>query len=206
MMQILSGNRKKGEPGYTAAEKKRRALITAGLFAIPLAVYFTAWIILGTRETVWTVITAVSCLPACRAMVGLIMIFRVPAPDPALQERLLARRGRLTMAFEMYLTFYEKNAAVEAGVFCGNSVVLLSTNPKTDGSYIAGNVTEILKTNGYRADVKVVSSEKTFTERMDAMNENYDSYHEGLKDRRDERYEGFSRDEIIRDLVLRLAL
>ena len=41
---------------------------------------------------------------------------------------------------------------------------------------------------------------------MDAMNENYDSYHEGLKDRRDERYEGFSRDEIIRDLVLRLAL
>ena len=37
---------KKGEFGYVAAEKKRKFLITAILFAVPLLIFFTAMIYL----------------------------------------------------------------------------------------------------------------------------------------------------------------
>ena len=43
---------KKGDFGYFSSEKKRRLLITAGLFSLPLLVFFVAWAVNGTRMTV----------------------------------------------------------------------------------------------------------------------------------------------------------
>ena len=65
----------KGNYGYFQQEKKRRLLITLGLFAIPLAVFFGGLLYYGKRETVLTVISIVGCLPACRSMVNLIMVW-----------------------------------------------------------------------------------------------------------------------------------
>ena len=53
---------KKGDFGYFSSEKKRRLLITAGLFSLPLLVFFVAWAVNGTRMTVWTVLTVVGCI------------------------------------------------------------------------------------------------------------------------------------------------
>ena len=53
---------KKGDFGYFNSEKKRRLLITAGLFSLPLLIFFVAWAVNGTRMTVWTVLTVVGCL------------------------------------------------------------------------------------------------------------------------------------------------
>ena len=38
---------KKGDFGYFSSEKKRRLLITAGLFSLPLLVFFVAWAVNG---------------------------------------------------------------------------------------------------------------------------------------------------------------
>ena len=43
---------KKGDFGYFNSEKKRRLLITAGLFSLPLLIFFVAWAVNGTRMTV----------------------------------------------------------------------------------------------------------------------------------------------------------
>ena len=67
---------RKGDYGYLASEKKKRILITAILFAVPLGIFFSAMIYFKTRLTIWTVIAVVGCLPACKSMVSLIMIFR----------------------------------------------------------------------------------------------------------------------------------
>lgn len=49
----------KGEFGYFRSEKKRRLIITAILFAVPLFIFFTSWIYFKTRMTVWTVVSVV---------------------------------------------------------------------------------------------------------------------------------------------------
>lgn len=64
----------KGEWGYFKSEKKRRMIITAVLFAVPLFIFFTSWIYFKTRMTIWTVVAVVGCLPACKSAVSLIMI------------------------------------------------------------------------------------------------------------------------------------
>ena len=85
---------KKGDFGYFNSEKKRRLLITAGLFSLPLLIFFVAWAVNGTRMTVWTVLTVVGCLPGCKSMVSLIMILlRHPMAYLAEQSQKIIRKN-----------------------------------------------------------------------------------------------------------------
>ena len=78
---------RKGDYGYFRAEKKKQLLITFLLFAVPLGIFFSAWAYHGSRLTIWTVISVVGCLPACKALVNLIMILRCRPLDESLYRK-----------------------------------------------------------------------------------------------------------------------
>ena len=200
------GKIQKGEIGYFACEKKKRFLRTLLFFSVPLLIFFSMWIYLKSRETIWTVIAVVGCLPACRVMVGLIMMLPRKPVSPETYARIQSHQGRLVMAYEMYMTFYEKSARIDALAVCGNTAALYSTDEKADAAYMEKHAEEILSQNGYRTDIKLIKNEKIFLDRLDAMNENYDSLQASVKPRKDERYPDLSRDEIVRRLLLDLCL
>jgi len=116
----------KGNFGYFKSEKKRRLIITAILFAVPLFIFFTSWIYFKTRMTVWTVVAVVGCLPACKSMVSLIMILKCRPMDAGLYQKIQEHQGSLDMAYELYMTFYEKSAYIDAVAVCGNTVAAYS--------------------------------------------------------------------------------
>lgn len=196
----------KGEFGYIAAEKKRKLIITAILFAVPLLIFFTALIYFKTRLTIWTVIAVVGCLPACKMLVNLIMLFRCPSMDKDIYRQISEHSGSLVMSYEMYMTFYEKSAFIDAFAICGNLVVGYSSDPKIDADFMETEAQKILKGNGYRANVKIFKELKPFLERLDSMNEHKDSLEEGIRFRPDERYPELSRNELIRHTILAICL
>ena len=116
----------KGNFGYFRSEKRRRLIITAILFAVPLFIFFTSWFYFKTRMTIWTVVTVVGCLPACKSMVNLIMILKCRPMDAGLYQKIHEHQGSLDMAYELYMTFYEKSAYIDAAAVCGNTVVAYS--------------------------------------------------------------------------------
>lgn len=196
----------KGEFGYIAAEKKRKLLLTAILFAVPLFIFFTALIYFKTRMTIWTVITVVGCLPACKMLVNLIMLFRSPSLDPETYQKIAAHTGELVMSYEMYMTFYEKSAFIDAFAICGNLVVGYSSDPKIDTAFMEAEAQKILKGNGYRTTVKIFTDLKPFLDRLDTMNDHRESLEEGIKFRPDERYPDLNRNQLIRHTILAICL
>ena len=197
---------KKGQFGCIAAEKKRKLIITAILFAVPLLIFFTAFLYYKTRLTIWTVVAVVGCLPACKMMVNLIMLFRSPSMEKSVYEQIQEHCGDLVMSYEMYMTFYEKSAFIDAFAICGNLVVGYSSDPKIDVAFMENEAQKILKGNGYRATVKIFKDLKPFLERLDSMNEHRESLEEGIKFRPDERYPELSRNELIRHTILAICL
>ena len=85
----------KGNFGYFRSEKRRRLIITAILFAVPLFIFFTSWFYFKTRMTVWTVVTVVGCLPACKSMVNLIMILKCRPMDAGLYQKIHEHQGSM---------------------------------------------------------------------------------------------------------------
>lgn len=197
---------RKGDPGYFAAEKKRRLLITVLLFAVPLLIFFSAWIYHKSRLTIWTVVAVVGCLPACKSLVGVIMIFRCRPMDLKIYREISSHAGSLVMSYEMFMTFYEKSAHIDAFAICGNQVVGYSSDPKIDAEFMASEAQKIVRKNGYKVTIKILKDLRPFLERLDSMNEHREALEEGIRFTPDERYPDLSRNELIKHTILAICL
>lgn len=197
---------RKGDFGYFSKEKKKRFLITLIMFAVPLFIFFSSWAYFDTRKTIWTVIAVVGCLPACKSMVSLIMILLRHPMDKELYEKIRQHQGELTMSYEMYMTFYEKSAYIDAFAICGNTVVGYSSDAKIDCEFMAREAQKIIRKNGYKVDVKILKEMKPYLERLDTMNKNKASLEEGIKFTPDSRYPELSRNEMIKHTILAICL
>ena len=114
--------------------------------------------------------------------------------------------GSLDMAYELYMTFYEKSAYIDAAAVCGNTVVAYSSDPKIDASFMETNSQKIIRKNGYKVTVKIFTDLRPFLERLDSMNDHRESLEEGIKFTPDEKYPDLSRNELIRQTILALCL
>lgn len=202
----IFSNSSKGDFGYLSSEKKRRILITSILFAVPLLIFFTALLYFHTRLTIWTVVAVVGCLPACKSLVSLIMIFRARPLDASVYKKISQHAGKLTMSYEMYMTFYEKSASIDAFAICGNVVVGYSSDPKINLAFMEQEAQKILRGNDFKVNVKIFTRLEQFLERLDSMNEHKESLEEDIKFRPDEKYPDLSRDELIKHTILAICL
>ena len=107
---------RKGDYGYLASEKKRRILITAVLFAVPLLIFFSAMLYFHTRLTIWTVIAVVGCLPACKSLVSLIMIFRARQVETSVYRRVHEHAGERIFFTKRHGPFYNKTHQRSSGI------------------------------------------------------------------------------------------
>ena len=73
---------RKGDYGYIQSQKKKRVLYTILTFIAPLSVFFTGLFMKGDRNSVFTVVAVVACLPACKFAVSMIMMFLEKPMDP----------------------------------------------------------------------------------------------------------------------------
>lgn len=196
----------KGNFGYTKSEKKRRLLITLGLFAPSVIILIISSLYYGSRMNIWTVVCVVGCLPGCRSLVNLIMLLKVKPMDRALYEEIRAHQGSLCMGYDLYMTFYEKSAYIEAIAVCGNTVCGYIGDEKADLGYMAENCQKLLRENSFKADVKFLGEKKLFLERLDSMNGHRESLEEGIRFTPDEKYPELSRNELILHTIYALCL
>lgn len=196
----------KGDFGYFAASKKKHALYTAILFAVPLFIFASAWLYFKSRMTVWTVITTVGCIPACKEAVTLIMFLMRKPMKRELYEKISSHAGDLIMSYEMFMTFYEKSGYLDAFAICGNQVVGYTSDNKVDTAFLEQEAQKIIRKNGYKVTVKTLKDLRPYLERLDSMNEHMDSIREGIRFTPDEQYPELSREELIKHTILAICL
>ena len=96
---------RKGDYGYIRREKKKRLLVTLGLFVLPAIVFIVGLVLAdGNKSNIFTVVAVVGCLPGCRAAVGFIMMVMQKSVDKAVYDAIEAKKGKLLMGYEMYHT------------------------------------------------------------------------------------------------------
>lgn len=197
---------KKGNFQYISQEKKRRVLKTV-LFFLPSIILLIAGIVIfDTRENLLTVVAVVSCLPAGKQMVGVIMIFLYRSMDEKQYREIEAHKGTLTMVYETVLTNYEKNTYVDAIAICGNQVVGYTSSEKADLEYVEEHTQKILRHNGFGVKVKILKEYQHFLERLDSLNEHEESLRADIPFTPDERYPDLNREELIRHTILAISL
>ena len=122
----------KGEWGYTDAHKRSQILKTFLFFLIPISIFVLGYVTTGTKRNYFTILAIVGCLPACKEMVNVLMFLKRRSMPKGLYEEIEAHGGKLTRAYELVLTTYEKNYPVHSLVISGNEIAGYTTMKNTD--------------------------------------------------------------------------
>ena len=197
---------KKGTWGYIRYQKKRTFLITFVMFLIPLTIYVTGYIQTKTRLNLFTFVAILGCLPACKSMVGLIMIMMQKPVPSEIYEKARRANGDLVSGYELVFTAYEHPTPISTLIVCGDQVLCYTPDEKTDIPYLEKHITRILTVNGYpSAQVKVLNDFKKYLQRASDICMRQEHYWEGIEFTPDERYPYLSRDELIYHTLLAIS-
>lgn len=199
----------KGEFGYIASQKKMRAVITAVLFAIPIAAFLIAWAYTGKRGNIITVVAIVGILPAARSATSLIMMLRQKNASQHtfdVTEGLCEPVG-VVRGYELTVTAYEGEIPLEAVVVCGNTVACYARESKAKIDFMEKHIMKMLNSNMFSGvKVKIFTDFPHYEERVRQICKDPSIYRKGLSYRPDEQHEGETRDEAVLRIIKDISL
>lgn len=190
---------KKGDKGYIHSQKIKRTLITAGLFALPLGIFFIGLFQTKTRLNLFTFVAIMGCLPACKSVVSMIMMFLQKPMSEEVYEKTSKTVKDGMILYELCFTAYEKTTAVDCLYICGSNIVGYCSSPKAEPAFLEKHLKEILKNSSRSRDVKIFKDLKPFLDRVRTLEKN--------KDPKDPKFQELEKkNEDVRDLLLSVAL
>ena len=196
----------KGQFGYIKYEKKKRILMTAGLFTLPLLIFLTGLWQTGTRKNMFTFVAIMGCLPAAKCAVSMILICMQKSLDPGIYEEMKKHVKDMTVLYESTVSSYEKNISLPCIVISGLNVVCYTDDPKVDASFAENHMKKILQGNGLKANVRIFHELKPFYKRLDEIWPNHKEMEENLPYRPDERYPNLTRNELVMHVLMAISV
>lgn len=161
----------KGCAGYV--DKRKKQLITMAVieFGIVIAIFILGYVQTKTRLNLLTVVAILGCLPASKALVGVITIFPYKSVPNKVRREIDVKGHLLTPVFDTVITSYEKVLPVDCFVISDNIVCGYTHHKKVDAEYAARHIKVMLEQNGYqKVTVKIFQDYTKFIARVEGLN------------------------------------
>lgn len=161
----------KGDAGYIDAQKKKMIMITAAEFAAVGILLLIGYLTEGSRMNILTVVAVLGCLPASKALVGVITIFPYHSVEKKRADEVIGKTDQLTTAFDMVVTSRDKVMQLDCAAISNNTVCGYIHSEKTDPGYLADHIKKILAQNRLgKVSVKIFPDYIAFLTRAEGMN------------------------------------
>lgn len=153
----------KGTPGYLREKLKAEILRTVVYFAIVAAVFLLGYSQTHSKKNLLTVVAVVGCLPACKALVGVITRIPYKTVDPALADEVASKSLHLTAIYDLVVTSTEKIMPIDCMVISHEKVFGYTSGKKVDLQETASYLRKMLQRNDFPGvSVKLYDQYKPF--------------------------------------------
>ena len=162
---------KKGDSGYLNHQLIIEIIKTIVMFSITIGILMLGIFQTGDRMNLLTVVAVVGSLPACKALVGVIVRFPYRSINKEIAEEITSKTEHITIAFDMIITSEQKIMPVDCIAISGNTVCGYASNKKTDLTHASKHIKHILIQNGFSdVSVKIFDGYTAFLTRAEGMN------------------------------------
>ena len=162
---------KKGTFGYIRRGRKIFGFVTLGLFAAVLIMYFGAQKYFGTNKNVFTILAALSCIGVGKFAVDWVMFMRAGCCSESARQAIEPHIGKLSGAYDLYMTSYEKNFCISHAVSAGKSVCALTEDAGCDVKSGEMHIRTMLENDSFKGyTVKIFRNLDDYTRRLDELN------------------------------------
>lgn len=160
----------KGTPGYLSHKKRMEIIRTIIYFGIVAAIFFLGYFQTKTRLNLLTVVAVLGCLPAAKALAGVIVRLPYRSADRKIVADLSEKAGHLTTCYDLVLTSTEKIMAVDCIVVSGSTIFGYTHYEKTDPEETQKHIKNILSENGFTGfTVRILREYKAFLARAEGL-------------------------------------
>ena len=161
----------KGTPGYLDSQKKIEIIRTIIYFSLDLAIFLLGYFQTGSKENLLTVVAVVGCLPAAKALVGVITRFPYKSMDLERADDIAQKTDQLTVCYDMVITSREHIMPVDCIVISGDNIFGYTHYEKVDLNEVSTHIKTILAQNNYKGlHVRVLNEYKPFITRAEGLN------------------------------------
>lgn len=167
MMSVQKNRPLKGDFGYLQRQKKQEIIKTIVFFGLSFGLMLMGYLSTGTKTNLLTVVAVLGLLPSSKSLVSVIMYLKVPTYDEAVWQAIEDKRGNVNVLYNLYLTSYKNNFAVNAFAIRGNNVIGFTAFDKCDTELCQTHIQDLAKMNGLtNLTVKIFKEQKKFEERL----------------------------------------
>ena len=160
----------KGTPGYLSHKKHMEIIRTIIYFGIVAAIFFLGYFQTKTRLYLLTVVAVLGCLPAAKALVGVIVRLPYRSADRKIVPDLSEKAVHITTCYDLVLTSTEKIMAVDCIVVSGSTIFGYTHYEKTDPEETQKHIKNILSENGFTGfTVRILREYKAFLARAEGL-------------------------------------
>ena len=187
----------KGDPGYLDHKKRIDIIRTIIYFGIVAAVFLLGYSQTHTRRNILTVVAILGCLPAAKALVGVITRFPYSSIDRKKADEIRSKTGLLTVCYDMVITSRESIMPVDCIVISGHTIFGYTHYEKVNAEELSKHIRSILAQNQYTGlTVKVLNQYKPFLARIEGLNNIAAVEREDTKEK----------EEAIRGIILNISM
>jgi hypothetical protein len=162
----------KGNFGYLAARRRWAVARTVLYFGISLSLFTAGYVAAGSKENLLTIVAVLGCLPACKSLVDVIMLFRAAQCSQKVRDTVLPALGRLTGMFDMYFTSYRKNFPISHMVVEGKIILGYTESGKCDVKACQEHLQTMLKQSGFKdITIKISNDLETYIGQLKNLNQ-----------------------------------
>lgn len=160
----------KGTPGYLSYKKRIEIIRTIIYFGIVAAIFLLGYFQTKNRLNLFTVAAVLGCLPAAKALVGVIVRLPYRSVDKKIVSDLSEKAGNLTACYDLVFTSTEKIMAVDCIVVSGSTIFGYTHYAKTDPEETQKHIKNILDENGFTGfTVRILREYKPFLARAEGL-------------------------------------
>ena len=165
--------RMKGTYGYIRKQLIFEIIKTLILFAMAFGIFFIGYFTLHTKKSLWSVFAVLALLPACKSLVGVIMLARFSSLTPAEFEEFSHVVEDLPVLYENILTTKDKTYYLPVICYAANSLIAYSTYQNAEANRLKEHLDDVMKKGGHNVTVKIYSDRKAFLERVAQLKEKF---------------------------------
>ena len=163
---------KKGNYGYIRASRIWKTILSIILIAATALVYFGARAHFGSPKNVFTIMAALMCLPAGRAILDAVMFFRAPCCSEEAMQEIEKYIGSTPGAYDLYLTSYQKNYALSHACVAKRAVLALTEDPACQAGEGQAHIRKMMETDGYKDyTIKIFNDREKYIQRLKDIQE-----------------------------------
>ncbi len=161
----------KGDIGYLKSVKKREWIKCVLQWGCVIAFLLIGYFTTGSTLNLFTVFAVLSCLPASKATVGVIVKFPIQSISDEKINEIANRSSNLTVSYDVILTSKENIMPIECIAIYGNTVYGYVSNENTDLEKATSYMKQFLmKNNCGKVNLKLFRDYTGFLSRVGGLN------------------------------------